>query len=50
MCSSDLAGESEYVIAPPLEEVIAARKAEKKASNEHAEEDAEQDPPPDSEE
>lgn len=44
------AGESEYVIAPPLEEVIAARKAEKKASNEHAEEDAEQDPPPDSEE
>ena len=42
------AGESEYMIAPPLEEVIEARKAEKKAAKEEDGDKPEDETPPDS--
>ena len=44
------AGESEYMIAPPLEEVLAARKAEKEAAKKGDDEAPEEDAPPDTEE
>ena len=44
------AGESEYMIAPPLEEVLAARKAEKEAAKKGDDEAPEEDTPPDTEE
>ena len=44
------AGESEYMIAPPLEEVLAARKAEKEAAMKGDDDAPEEDTPPDTEE
>ncbi len=44
------AGESEYMIAPPLEEVMEARKAAKKAAEDAPEGEAEKDAPPDPDE
>ncbi|MBG0788697.1 MAG: hypothetical protein H0S79_26715, partial [Anaerolineaceae bacterium] len=44
------AGESEYMIAPPLEEVMAARKAAKEAAKAGHKEGSEEDTPPNSDE
>ena len=44
------AGESEYMIAPPLEEVLAARKAEKEAAKKGDDDAPEEDTPPDTKE
>lgn len=43
------AGRSEYNIAPPLEEVLEARKAEKEAAKSETKDDPEEENPPDSE-